>query len=188
MGGAKAGAAKSAQPKPEQPQPPPSEQPPVQPPPVQASTVVTLSGRTFLINGAVTHPGTPLEGTLPNSRMVQATFDDANAATVANWNYPGGAWDPSRNTEEFVQALPSYRARGLLAVTLNFQGGGPKPGLFTAEQSWDNSGFDAAGNLKPPYLARMDRAIKALGRERHGRDRRLFRQRPGPSPVFRRRH
>ncbi|HWR51118.1 MAG TPA: hypothetical protein VN428_08425, partial [Bryobacteraceae bacterium] len=98
----------------------------------------------------------------PNSRMVQATFDDANPATVANWNYPGGAWDPSRNTEEFVQALPSYRARGLLAVTLNFQGGGPKPGQFSADQAWDNSAFDAAGNLKPAYLARMDRAIKAL--------------------------
>jgi hypothetical protein len=129
---------------------------------VQNSTTVSLSGRNFLINGAVTHPGTPLEGTLPNSRMVQATFDDANAATVANWNYPGGAWDPSRNTDEFVRALPSYRARGLLAVTLNFQGGGPKPGLFSADQAWDNSAFDAAGNLKPAYLERMDRVIKAL--------------------------
>jgi hypothetical protein len=93
--------------------------------------------------------------------MVNATFDDANSATVSMWKYPDGtAYNPARQTSEFVGALPRYRARGLLAVTLNFQGGRPTAG--SGPQPWDNSGFNADGSLKPSYLARLDQAIRAL--------------------------
>jgi hypothetical protein len=106
-------------------------------------------------------PGSKLEGTLPNSRMVQATFDDANGATAGKWKYPNGNfYSAARQTNEFVAALPSYRAKGLLAVSLNFQGGTPINGSLN--QPWDNTAFNADGSLKPAYLTQMDQAIRAL--------------------------
>jgi hypothetical protein len=122
---------------------------------------VSIQGESFYINGLRTFAGGRLDGTLPNSRMVQATFDDANPATVNNWKYPdGSAYNPIRQTNEFVATLPSYRAKGLLAVTVNFQGGNPN-GLVSS-QPWDNTAFNSDGTLKPAYLARMDQAIRAL--------------------------
>src|SRR5439155_18517064 len=94
-------------------------------------THLEISGSQFLINGAVTHPGSALQGLLPNSRMVNATFDDANPITVGKWAYPDtGKWDPQRNVNEFIAAIPSYKAQGLLAVSLSFQGGLPTPGAL----------------------------------------------------------
>ena len=62
-----------------------------------------------------------------NSRMVQATFDDLNPETVGRWAYPDTKkWDADRNTREFVAAMPEWRKHGLLAVTLNLQGGSPR--------------------------------------------------------------
>src|SRR6202045_4280045 len=126
-----------------------------------AGTTIAIQGEKFLINGVRTFAGGTLDGTLPNSRMVQATFDDANPATVGNWKYPDGSpYSPTRQTNEFVAALPSYRTNGLLAVTVNFQGGRPISG--TQNQVWINTAFNSDGSLKPAYLARMDQAIRAL--------------------------
>ncbi len=127
-------------------------------------TAVSLSaGGRWCIDGHVTDAGTPMEGMLPNSRMVQATFDDVNAATAGYWKYPDtGKWDPTRNINEFVAAVPSWRAKGLLAATLNFQGGGPQPSGFANNQAWSNSAYNADGSLKSDYLDRMERAIRAL--------------------------
>src|SRR4029077_8662562 len=123
---------------------------------------VSIQGEKFFINSLRTYSGGALDGTLPNSRMVNATFDDANPTTVSMWKYPNGnPYDPVQQTNEFVAALPSYRAKGLLAVTLNFQGGRPVPGTINP-QPWNNTGFNADGSLKPAYLARMDQAIRAL--------------------------
>ena len=122
---------------------------------------VSIQGEKFYINGVRTYSGGILEGTLPNSRMVNATFDDANPATIENWDYPNGApYDPNRQTNEFIAALPSYKAKGLLAVTLNFQGGDPIHGA--GNQPWDNTAFNSNGSLKSAYLTRMDRVIRAL--------------------------
>src|SRR5262245_3475345 len=125
-----------------------------------------------------------------NSRMVQATFDDENPLTAPMWAYPDtGVWDAERNTAEFLANLPRYRASGLLAVTLNLQGGCPT-GYFRSErldeilaplpaaartavvagltgplagaQPWHNSALDAAGHLKPAYLGRLTRVLEAL--------------------------
>jgi hypothetical protein len=93
---------------------------------------VQIRGDDFWIDGAPSYPGRTwrghrIEGLLLNSRMVQATFDDQNPATRARWRYPdSGRWDPERNVSEFVSQLPEYRRRGLLAVTVNFQGGSPE--------------------------------------------------------------
>ena len=96
------------------------------------NTTVTIVGEDFYINGRPTYVGRNwrghrIEGLLLNSRMVQATFDDRNTNTIARWAYPDtGRWDADRNTREFIAAMPDWRRHGLLAVTLNLQGGSPE--------------------------------------------------------------
>jgi hypothetical protein len=114
--------------------------------------------------------------------MVQAIFDDENPITRIFWEYPDtGRWDAERNAKEFVSAMPTYRAQGLLGVSVNLQGGSPlgyyRPeavekklkilGIEASEetvwaglpgkgsQPWQNSAFEAAGRLKQPYLERL---------------------------------
>ena len=148
-------------------------------------TVVGISGPKFTINGRPTYSaaqGFPnadprLEGTLLNVRAVQAIFDDANyprRGSRANpyptevmgpvfFDYPDGKWDPDRNVNEFIAALPDWRRCGLLAFTVNLQGGGPTDGNYGGDQMQphDNSGFDAEGNLKPAYARRLEKVIAA---------------------------
>lgn len=125
-----------------------------------------IDGERFLIDGEVTYAGRsyrgwPIEGLLMNSRMVQATFDDANPETAGRWAYPDSkTWDPDRNTREFVDALPIYRDHGLLAVTVNFQGGSPEG--YSKEQPWDNAGYTADGRIKPDYARRMKQVLDAV--------------------------
>lgn len=129
-------------------------------------THITIEGDQFLIDGELTHKGRTfrghrIEGLLLNSRMVQATFDDANPETRARWAYPDtGQWDPERNVREFLDALPIYREHGLLAVTVNFQGGSPEG--YSKAQPWDNNGFTPDGEIKPAYLDRMRRVLERL--------------------------
>lgn len=158
---------------------------------VSRKTEVSVDGDAWLINGEPTYKGREyqghkIEGLLLNSRMVNAVFDDDNEHTRMLWQYPDtGAWDADRNTNEFVAALPEYKAHGLLAVTVNLQGGAPLgyyrldefrdsmrshgvnasdeqlwAGLPGPEsQPWHNSAFDAEGNLKQPYLDRLTRIL-----------------------------
>ncbi len=116
-------------------------------------TRVSIRGEQFLIDGKPTYAGRTyrgirIEGLLMNVRAVQATFDDLNPETRARWAYPDtGKWDPDRNTREFVAALPEWRRHGLLAFTVNLQGGSPEG--YSKEQPWENSAFDPDGNLRP---------------------------------------
>jgi hypothetical protein len=136
--------------------------------PPARQTAVSIHGDKFLINGQPTYKGRTwngnrIEGLLMNSRMVQATFDDLNPDTRGQWKYPDtGTWDADRNTREFVAALPTYRKHGLLAVTVNLQGGSPQG--YSKEQPWHNSAFTAGGSLRPEYVKRMDRVIEACDR------------------------
>ena len=155
-------------------------------------TQVSIDGETWLLNGVPTYAGREyrgwnIEGLLLNSRMVNAIFDDDNALTRDLWSYPDtGAWDPDRNTDEFVAAMPDWRAHGLLAVTVNLQGGSPLgyyrldqfrehvrsrgidasdgeiwAGLPSPEsQPWHNSAFHEDGRLKRAYLQRLRRLIE----------------------------
>jgi len=93
--------------------------------------------------------------------MVQAIFDDKNPQTAFSWRYPDtGVWDPERNTDEFNAMLPEYRRHGLLAVTVGLQGGGSNytPGIY---DEYENSAFDANGNFRPAYFARLKRVLQA---------------------------
>jgi hypothetical protein len=126
-------------------------------------TTVAIVGDRFLINGAPTYAGRSwngksIEGLLLNSRMVQGVFDDENPATRSRWKYVDtGAWDPERNTREFLAAMPEWRQAGLLAITINFQGGSPEG--YSKDQPWINSAFRPDGSLKPAYAARMKRVL-----------------------------
>jgi hypothetical protein len=129
-------------------------------------TTVTIQGDQFYIDGTPTYKGRTwrgwrIEGLLMNSRMIQATFDDTNPETRGRWAYPdSGEYDAERNTREFIAALPVYREHGLLAVTVNFQGGSPEG--YSKEQPWINTAFNPDGSLKPDYVDRMRRVIEAL--------------------------
>jgi hypothetical protein len=125
---------------------------------------ITIAKNEFWIDGAPTYAGRkfegkPIQGLLFNVRAVQATFDDANPNTRNHWVYPDtGVWDPDRNTNDLCAALPAWRDQGVLAFTVNFQGGGAiyRPEVY---DHYDNSGFTPDGELKPAYANRMARVL-----------------------------
>jgi LmbE family N-acetylglucosaminyl deacetylase len=131
--------------------------------PVRRRTKVTIQGDAFLMNGRPTYlgrtwEGKKVEGLLFNARLVQGIFDDLNPATRPRWAYPdSGRWDPERNTREFLAAVPAWRRHGLLAFTLNLQGGSPQG--YSKEQPWHNSALTETGALRPDYLKRLERIL-----------------------------
>src|SRR2546422_6771080 len=124
---------------------------------------VAIVGEEFQINGKPTYPGRTwrghkIQGLLLNSRMVQGIFDDRNPETTSAWAYPDtGKWDPERNTREFIAAMPEWRKHGLLAFTINLQGGSPQG--YSQNQPWHNSAFKDDGSLRGDYLARLERIL-----------------------------
>lgn len=131
--------------------------------PPRRKTAVTIVGDAFHINGKPTYAGRSwkgkrIEGLLLNSRMVQATFDDLNPGTVHRWAYPDtGKWDAERNVREFLAAMPEYRRHGLLAFTVNLQGGSPQG--YSKEQPWENSAINPDGTLRSAYMQRLERIL-----------------------------
>jgi hypothetical protein len=149
-------------------------------------TTVSIDGDRFLINGRPTYEGRAwhdmrIEGLLLNARLVQGIFDDLNPETRSRWVYPDtGEWDAERNTREFVAAMPAWRRHGLLAFTVNLQGGSPEG--YSREQPWYNSAFREDGSLRGAYFDRLarilDRAdqlgmVAILGYFYFGQDQRL---------------
>jgi CubicO group peptidase (beta-lactamase class C family) len=111
---------------------------------------ISIEKERWLINGAVTYRSAEAEGLLMNVRMVNAVFEDAQRPE----------FDPAANTNHFIEKIPDYVAHGILAFTLNLQGG--MPGYEGAV----NSAFDAEGNLHEGYLGRVRQVIEAC--DRHG--------------------
>jgi len=124
--------------------------------------VVDIKDGQFYINGKLTYEGRTweghkIEGLLMNSRMVQGIFDDLNPETRGKFAYPDTKkWDPDRNTDEFVAAMPLWYSYGLNAFTLNLQGGSP---TGYGNSSWVNSAFDKRGNLRKDYIKRLERIL-----------------------------
>ena len=137
--------------------------PAVEPP--ARKTTLTIVGEDFHINGQPTYAGRSwqghrIEGLLLNSRMVQATFDDLNPETAKRWAYADtGKWDAERNAREFIAAMPEWKRHGLLAVTVNFQGGSPEG--YSGKQTWLTSAFNEDGSLRPAFAERMRRVLDA---------------------------
>jgi len=126
-----------------------------------------------------------------NIRTVNATFDDTlgkvdwgdddgthpenDSAGYGPWRSPESAFE---NTRRFIAALPEYRAWGILAVNLNFQGGHPlqgKPGIEEGRGSanrranghrdfYHNSGFRPDGSIDEGYAGRIASVIEACDR------------------------
>lgn len=126
-------------------------------------TEISIQGDAFYINGRPTYEGRywqgyKIEGLLFNARLVQGIFDDLNPHTRQRWAYPDtGVWDPERNTQEFLAAMPQWRAYGLLAFTINLQGGSPEG--YSKAQPWHNSAFTDNGELRPDYMRRLERIL-----------------------------
>jgi hypothetical protein len=133
-----------------------------------AITEVTIVGEQFFINGEPTYKGRTwttsyggeyrIEGLLMNARLVQGIFDDLNPDTRGQWAYPDTKkWDPDRNTQEYIEAMASWRENGLLAFTLNLQGGCPYG--YCRRQPWDNSAFAPDGSLREGFMNRLERVL-----------------------------
>ena len=112
-------------------------------------TRITLVDGRWHLNGKVTYPGAPAEGLLMNVRMVNSTFEDRNPKTC-----PKG-FDPDANTAAFIKRIPDYVRHGVRAFTLSLQGG--MPGYEKAV----NSAFTPTGRLRPEYMKRVERVIRA---------------------------
>jgi hypothetical protein len=125
-------------------------------------TVVSIRGEQFYINDTLTYAGRyweghKVEGLLFNARLVQGIFDDLNPETRPQFHYPDtGTWDADRNTNEFVAAMPEWYNHGMLAFTLNLQGGSP---IGYGNRAWINSTFDEKGNLREAYMNRLERIL-----------------------------
>ena len=126
-------------------------------------TTISIQGESFYINGEITYPrriwnDQRIEGLLLNSRMVQGIYDDLNPETRHMWVYPDtGVWDAERNTREFVEQMPVWKQHGLLAFTLNLQGGSPQG--YSKAQPWINSAINADGSLRADYMDRLARIL-----------------------------
>jgi len=132
-------------------------------PAAASKTKVEIRANQFFINGRPTYKGRTykghkIEGLLMNSRMVQGIFDDKNPQTVTKWAYPDTKqWDPNRNVNEFLAAMPLWRKHGLLSFTINLQGGSPEG--YSKAQPWHTSGFAPDGSLLPDFVARLERIL-----------------------------
>ena len=134
----------------------------------EMKTEVTIAGDRFYINGEPTYKGRiwttsyggeyPVEGLLMNARLVQGIFDDLNPDTRGQWAYPDTRkWDPDRNTDEYIDAMASWRENGLLAFTINLQGGCPYG--YCRQQPWENSAIAHDGSLRPDFMSRLERVL-----------------------------
>lgn len=128
----------------------------------EQKTWVTITADQFFINGELSYKGrywkgNKIEGLLFNSRMVQGIFDDLNPETRPGFVYPDTRlWDANRNTDEFVAHMQEWRSYGLLAFTLNLQGGSP---VGYGNNGWVNSAFDEKGGLRSDYMNRLERIL-----------------------------
>ena len=105
------------------------------------------------------------QGKLMNLRLAQALFDD-------EWLFER-PFDPDENILRVIEALDSYQRHGVLAINVSMQGGNPgyapeangiarqngarygrKDGLLV-------SGFRPDGSLKPEWLQRLEKLLRA---------------------------
>jgi CubicO group peptidase (beta-lactamase class C family) len=113
----------------------------------QAATKVSIADGRWIINGRPTNPDSPAEGLLMNVRVVNATFEDLSGKKPD--------FDADANADEFIARISEYAAHGVNAVTLCLQGG--MPGYEGAI----NSAIAPDGSLRPDYLKRVERVIRA---------------------------
>jgi len=126
-------------------------------------TVLRIEGTDFYINGKKVYEeidGSRPEshGLLMNARFIQGIFDDSEEP--GRFNRFGQTFDPERNTDDLIAALPEWYAHGLRAFTVGLQGGGPCYTLFNEKLNNNPFGTDGT-SLDPAYADRLDRLIRA---------------------------
>lgn len=108
------------------------------------------------------------QGKLMNIRLAQALFQD-------EW-LKEAPFDPEKNTDSVISALDFYRNHGVLMIDVSLQGGqagydrsvngvdrqngyqyGPEKGTYV-------SAFRPDGSLKPEWLGRLERLLRAADR------------------------
>jgi hypothetical protein len=133
-----------------------------------SGTIGTTTVPAFRIKGVRTHVGNAAEGLLINIRAANAIFDDMNATTYPKWRYPGGGtYSPSQQTTEFCNALPTYKAAGVDAVTISLMGAQADPAATGPPWPWDSSAFNLDGTIpttgaRAGFWTRLDQALAAL--------------------------
>jgi len=117
----------------------------------EPKTVISIDGTSFRINDEPTYKDYNPEsyGRLMNVRMVNSVFDDENPKTR-----PDGS-DPEINTDSFIKSMDQYKSKGILAFTINLQGG------FPGYEGAINSAFKLDGSLKDEYMDRVRRVIES---------------------------
>jgi hypothetical protein len=104
-------------------------------------------------------------GKLMNLRLAQALFHD-------EWlrEHP---FDPDRNTNNVIEALDFYKRHGIWAINVSLQGGNPgyspqanginrqNGAKYGKEEGLLVSAFRPDGTLKPEWLARLERLVRA---------------------------
>ena len=118
----------------------------------ELQTRVSIHDGRWHLNGAVTYAGARAEGLLMNVRMINAVFEDENAATR-----PDG-FDPQANTAAFVARVPEYVGHGIRAFTIGLQGGS------CGYEGAVNSAFEADGSLKERFYGAGGQVIEACDR------------------------
>ncbi len=129
-----------------------------------SKTKVSIKNESFLINNQKTYSkiensNPEVHGLLMNARFIQGVFDDqADPDRFARFGE--SEWDPDKNTDKLIAALPEWYDYGLRAFTVGFQGGGP---FYTIDNSSiENNPFGADGkSIDPAYRDRMQRLIEA---------------------------
>ncbi len=126
-------------------------------------TKLSIEGDRFLINGSLVYSELPqspesVHGLLMNARMIQGVFEDK--AAPERFQRYGKSFSPDMNTAELASSLPQWYARGLRAITVGFQGGGP---CFTIDNATiENNPYGSDGlSMDPGYLSRMEQLIRA---------------------------
>ncbi len=104
-------------------------------------------------------------GKIMNLRLAQALFED-------EWLFEQ-PFDPERNTQNVIDALDFYKRHGVLAINVSLQGGNPgyskevngiarqNGAKYGQAQGMLVSAFRPDGSLKPQWLARLEKLIRA---------------------------
>lgn len=120
----------------------------------------------FMINGALTYSEyancpESYKGLLMNARFIQGIYDDKNGHL--KYQRYGRSFDPDKNTQDLIKALPKWYEKGLRAITVGFQGGGSCFTIANSEVS--NAAYSEDGkSIDAEYLRRMKEVIEAADR------------------------
>jgi hypothetical protein len=87
------------------------------------------------------------------------TFESHQCIFLSSDNHSGIGEFSGQSLNEpqtIVSAMESWHAHGLLAFTINMQGGSP---LGDGNKGWINSAIDTTGELRADYMTRLERIL-----------------------------